>query len=84
MRLIGTPAGRHMRVWRWQRLGSACAGGVCVVRGAHLAIWVSRSALRSSLTMKMRSKRDRMVVCSSMFSPADLRSSYLRERYNHC
>ena len=29
---------------------------------------MSRSTLRSSLTMKMRSKRDRMVDCRSMFS----------------
>ena len=29
-----------------------------------------------SRTMKMRSKRDRMVVMRSMFSAADLRSSY--------
>lgn len=43
-----------------------------------LAISLSRSMDRSSFTMKMRSKRDRMVVCRSMFSWQLLRSSYLQ------
>mmetsp|Transcript_21945 Transcript_21945/g.54284 ORF Transcript_21945/g.54284 Transcript_21945/m.54284 type:complete len:252 (-) Transcript_21945:430-1185(-) len=43
------------------------------------AICRSRSYRRSSRTMKIRSNRDKMVVCKSMFSCAVFRSSYLPE-----
>ena len=41
------------------------------MRQWHLAISLSVSMLRWSLTMKMRSKRERMVDCRSILSWAD-------------
>ena len=43
----------------------------------YLAILLSFSMDRSSLTMKMRSNLDRMVLCRSIFSWAVFKSSYL-------
>lgn len=52
--------------------------------GADEAISLSRSSVRTSFTMKMRSKRDRIVLCRSMFSCAVFRSSYLCKRQQAC
>ena len=66
-----------------RQLGKARQG--CDKAGClHLAICLSVSMVRSSLTMKMRSKRDRMVDCRSMLSWADLRSSYLHTPRASC
>lgn len=45
---------------------------------------MAMSCSRTSLTMKIRSKRDKMVDCRSMFSWAVLRSSYLPYKMQVC